>query len=72
MGWTTEVRFLARAGKGREGKGREFLSPPSLPDRLRAYPAVYALSIGVFRRKQSGWGREADSSPPPSAEVKVA
>jgi len=50
--------------------GWEFFSSPPRPDRLWGYPASYPMGTRGSLPGGKGPGREADDSPPSSAEIK--
>jgi hypothetical protein len=60
------------AGSSTE-RGRAFFSSPPRPDRLWGPPSLLSnVYQEIFSWGQSGRGREADHSPPSSAEAKSA
>jgi hypothetical protein len=52
------------------GRGWEFFASPPYPDRFWAHPASYPRLLGDLSLGGKWPGREADHSPPSSAEAK--
>jgi hypothetical protein len=61
MGWTAGVRFLAGA--------KDFLFSTAPRPALGPHPASYPLGTGALSPGVKRLGREADHSPPSSAEI---